>query len=425
MDADAQENSTFLAAQERETCEADYPCPDEVWIGPYRDIADLIGIRDWRVWLGITAALSARAHRNIHVAYHGPLWGHGFYLLVAKSSSGKSLCTDLCRALLPRDYETFTSVESGQALAESIATMVLDDKGKLVRSIAFPALLSMREWTLLIQNMEFHGSSLLERFCEIYDGVQVDLNRADKKRQGKIRIASPTLTLCGTTTEKRYTKMVTEKHLVSGFINRHFIMPGLPPTWGYRAATEAINYDAVAAYAADHLPLGHTFGLGQPMSHLYTQEAFELDDSFGMGLFNPIHNDHVADNDALTRLHVYTRRIACLYAWVMRSPYITTQHAHATHLAVRTSLKFLLTLHDATPADLPPYQRAQATLEDKILAKVGDTPGITPRVLCNLLKRHGGYTAVSKTIENLIHAGALRVDLDGPRKTQKRLFPTS
>ncbi|HXG17894.1 MAG TPA: DUF3987 domain-containing protein [Methylomirabilota bacterium] len=412
-------------AQEREDAPPAYHCPAELWIGPWADVSALLGIRDWRVWVGVTAALSARAHRNVHVDYYGPLFGQGYYLLVAASSHGKSLCTRLCKALLPNDYEVFTSVESGQALAESLADIRRDEHGKILHPInGRPTCLVVNEWSLLLQGMDFHGSSLMERFNEIADAEpHIDLNRADKKGQGKIRIFTPTLTICATTTQRLYQAAVKDRHITSGFINRHLILPGARTPWRYNSPTERFDLDALRLYAHS-LPLAHTFGLGQPLSELYTREAWELDDAFGRASLEPLHNaDSPTDTeDVYKRLHVYNRRIAALYAWATGSNYIRIPHVQAAHAVIRTSYRFLQELHESLTSDLPIVQRAAATLENLILKKVHDNPGTSKQTICQQLKRHGGFSAVSRAIENLIQAGALQIKLEGLRNKSKCLF---
>lgn len=417
--SDFEVENAVTVAQERETCEPEYPCPEEIWIGPWRDVAGIVGYRDWRVWVGVTAALSARAHRNLWCRYYGPLYGMGYYLLVAASSQGKSVCTRTCRTLLPHGYEIFTSVESGQALAESLATINRDESGKIVDTTSFPAALIVSEWSMILQNMDFHGSSLLERFCEIADAEpQVDLNRASKKGEGKIRITNPTLTVCATTTLRNYQKSVTERHIASGFINRHLILPGARQRWDYNSEQEDLDFDQLAAYAFHELPQAHTFGLGQPMRFTYSPEAFRLDDAFGRPFFGEIHNgeDQTGTEDVYKRLHVYNRRIAALYAWASRSEVITVAHVQAANAVIRTSHRFLRQLHGDPLPELPAFMKANATLESLILAKVTEAKLMRKDSLCNALRRHGGYSGVSSTVEKLIQAGALRTVMQGKLK---------
>lgn len=421
-DLSDEEENRHIIALEREICPPEYPCPDILWQGVFSQVADLVDLRDWRVWLGTLAALSARAHRNLHTAYYGPLYGMGYYLLVAPSSQGKSLCTRLMKALLPPNMELFTSVESGQALAESLAEIVRDDHGKIAAIHPRPAACVVNEWSILLQNMDFHGSSLMERFCEICDAEQqVDLNRADKQGKGKIRVPNPSLTLLGTTTIQRYQESIKPRHISSGFINRHLILPGQRMHWLYDSPGEYIDFAGLRDYAAS-LPLAHALGQGQPVSAFYTDEAKALDIRFGMEVLEPLHNEETELEDLYKRLHVYNRRIALLYAWSTYSPKITPDHVLAAHTVIETALRFMRVLHADLTADLTPYQRSQADLEGKIVATVKATPGIRKEDISQRLKRHGGFTAVSSAIEKLIQSGILRLGLEGLRNKKRRLF---
>jgi hypothetical protein len=413
-EVDAAENGAILA-HEREATEPEYPCPPDVWIGPWADIANLLGIRDWRVWMGITAALSARAHRNIHCAYYEPLWGMGYWLLVAPSATGKSLTTTLCRHLLPEHYEIFTSVESGQALAESIATITQDEHTKKVTAVtATPSILISAEWTRLLGNMLHHGSTLLECLCEIADGIQTDLNRA---KQGKLRIHQPTLTLCATTTELRYQKTVSDDLVSSGTINRHFILPGPNVAWRYNSPLEHRDYSRVRQYVTERFLRPHTFGNGKPMGECYSREAFALDEPFGEELASRYHHGKdTGERSPFTRLHAYNRRIQCLYAWAMHSDAILTSHVRAAHAAVHTSERYLRFLHDDTITSLPPLLKANASIEEKILSLVSSEPHIRKDSLCQRLRKNGGYTAISSAVEKLLQSNALELKVAGKTK---------
>lgn len=398
-------------------------CPPEVWIGPWGLIADEIGIHDWRVWTGVTAALSARAHRNLHCSYYGPLYGMGYYLLVAPSAHGKGLVTRLCQALVGSRYRVDTSVESGQALVELLADIERDDAGKPTRVTSVPSLLMPSEWSMLLQNMAFRGSSLQERLCEIADaGKQIDLTRVAKKDGGRIVVPGPSLTMCATTTTKNYTKLVNESLVSSGFINRHLILPGQLTKWQYRGAPgENIDYDALTEWADDRYTQPHTFGLGRSIIDCYAPDSLAVDDAFGESFLEPIHNAP-DDNDAFTRLHVYNRRLAALYAWADFDDLIRLPHVLAANAVTRASFRFLAALHGNLPLDLPPTLRAAADLEHRILDMVRQKQPIRRGDVCNALRRHGGYIKVSEIVDRLVKSRVLDQD-NSTKKCLLKLAP--
>jgi hypothetical protein len=257
----------------------------------------------------------------------------------------------------------------------------------------------------------------LERFCEIADAEdQVDLVRVQRRDGGSLRIPNPTLTICATTTRKFYTRYVNERHLASGYINRHLVLPGDRRDWRYSSgAGEKIDFAAIAEWANAFFAEAHTFGMGAAIADCYEPDAYLIDHAFGTAFFEPIHNG-TDDIDALTRLHVYNRRLAALYAWADHVPKIQVPHVLAANAVVRTSYAFLTALHlDFTP-DLTPSLRASASLDDEILATVRRDQPIRKEILCQRLRRHGGYAKVSEAIQRLIASGALLCTPEGKKK---------
>ena len=423
--ADAEENARFLAA-ERDPAPA-YATPPIIWQGPWKIVADLLNLHDWRVWIGVTAALSALASRNIWVNYYGPLYGMGAYLLVAPSGTGKSIVTKVCERLLPASFRWFDSIESGQALLENIADIERDKDGKITRCVAVPALLLSSEWTQTLKAVDYSGSTLMERVHKCVDGESVvNLNRADKRGHGAMRIERPTLSVCATTTAESYAQVIKDKHISSGFLNRHLVMPTEDVPWVYDDPRQALDFDAVSQYAAELRP-GHTFGLGRPIRDCYTQEAFDYDLSFGQTFLEPLRAPDAPPHtrDVCGRLHQYHRRLSMLYAWAMHSDFITSDHVHAAEAAVRTSHHFLTEMHANTPVDMPVYMKARSDIEEKILARVTQEPDVPPQTVCQSLRRNGGYQLISQLIEGLVASGALLKTGDskgGPgRKTTLRV----
>jgi hypothetical protein len=423
---DAQENAVLMEREREGAISApSFPCPDDVWVGPYAEVADILGFRDWRVWVGVTAALSARAHRNLNLSYHAPLHGMGYYLLVAASSTGKSLATRLCRALLPSAYRCKYSVESGQALPYLIAERLTNEEGILMGLQAVPTALLLSEWTLLLDNMDIHGSSLLPKLNECYDGDHpLEVNRTEKRGvTDSISVSDPVLTLLGTTTLNEFRASVKAHHIKSGFINRHFIVPGSFIPWRYDADYEAFPEQALRAYAEENLPLGHAFGHGVAMRSVYDVDAAAINNYWGTQLFEPLHNEIEEEDEASVykRLHVYSRRIPALLAWSMRSSSISLSQVRAGHAAVESSLSFLRYLFAEKVPSLTPTMQAYSDLDNLILHVVASDSSATKNAICQRLKRHGGYAQISQQIEKLLHAGGLIVQKQGEKGTKKIL----
>lgn len=416
-----EEENARATAEEREECPNDYPCPEELWIGPFAEVAEIVGIRDWRVWLATAAALAARAHRNIHTAYYGDLYAMGFFLLVAPSGTGKGMVTRLFKKLLPDNYRLFTSIESGQALPHVLAEIQRDEKGRIVNVVASPTALVVNEWSMLLSNSDIAGSTLMPRLCDVYDAEEkLDVIRSDKRGAGNIVVPKPTLTICGTTTVSEFQDCVKPKHIRSGFINRHFILPGPRISWAYNSSAEYVNYSHIQDVAA-RLPLAHTLGVGEPMGEMYTPAAYTMDEEWANAFFDPIHNPMQPEGETVfKRLHVYNRRIALLYAWATRHAKIQREHVRAAHLVVETSYRFLQDLFSTMPVDLPAYLKVQENVEGLITDMVITQRGIRKDDVCRRLRRHGGYTFVSQQIEKLLDAGALRVEV---KRKKKLLFP--
>ncbi len=420
---DAREN-VWMVGEEREPPEEhgpEFPCPDILWIGHYEAIADIVGVRDWRVWLGITAALSARAHRNLHANYYGDLYGMGYWLLVSGSSTGKSLMTRLCSELLPADYRRKYSIESGQGLLHLIAESIKDDQGKTTGLQSAPTVLLLSEWSTLLGNMDIRGSTLLEKINECYDGEHpIEINRTEKQgHSDSLSVADPTLTMLGATTIEAFRKRVQERHKESGFLNRHFILPGPSIAWGYNSTAEIWPRDRLIYYAHQVLPRAHTFGLGQGMSTLYEPEAYVLDDIWGRTILEPLHNspsEEIGDSAPYRRLHAYARRIALLYAWSELSSQIKVAHAEAAHAAVECSLAYLRWLLTDASVELPSWQRAQGEIEEKIIKKIKEKPGVRKDEICKALRKNGGYPTIAERIDKLVKSGAVLLRSEGQKK---------
>jgi len=157
------------------------------------------------------------------------------------------------------------------------------------------------------------------------------------------------------------------------------------------------------------------------MRDLYEPDAYTCDDIWGKTTLEPLHNGSVdIEEDVYRRLHVYNRRIACLYAWMLAEEKITLPCVEAAHGAVETSLAFLRWVFADKPVSLQPWQAAFVVIDEKIIAQVREKPGISPRDLSNALRKSGGYSLVSERIEKLIKNGAIRLET---RWKKKNLYP--
>ena len=400
-------------------------CPEEACIGPWRAVADALGYWDSRVWIGTTAAISARAGRDVNASYHGPFYGMGYWLLIAPSSSGKRLVTLLFERLVTPGFRTRSSVESGQALVHVVADIVRNEKHRIVDIQPHPAALLLSEWHIMLLACDFAGSSLMPRLNQVYDGeATLELTRSDKQGTGNLIVHNPTLTLVGTTTESDYQRCVKERHIQSGLINRHFILPGPHIHWLYDSPHQYVDYSALNAIQAT-LPSQSAWGQGRAISELYEPEAREYDAAWGQEFFGPLHNPEgrytEADLAIFRRLHVHNRRIQALAAWSMGSPLITLEHVAAAHAMVRLSYEYLSYLTESRPVEMTATANMSFEVENKIINRVKAEPGIIKQELVHRLRKNGGYNLVSLTVEKLLLSGALVLRKDGQKK---RLYPS-
>lgn len=413
-----------VVPHERADC-PEFPCPDEVWRGVFAQVAKIVGKWSWEVWLGTAVALGARAHRNIHVRYHGNLYGNLYGLLIAPTSFGKSVCTDVCEALLPMDYRWDTGVQSGPGLVSILADVTRNKQGKVQHVESFPSALIVSEWTTLAKNLKIQNSTLEQDLNLLFDGKSkwtVSRSEASKQGGGRVTIFDPSLSICGTTTESLFHEEVNARMIKSGFLNRYLVLPGSHVKWKLFADGAGVDYETLRSLP---LPLAHTFGLGADIWQLYAQDALLHWHRWGLPLFEEhlmlTQNGNSAP-DVYKRLHTYTHKIAMLYAWSEESPLITLDHLMAAIAVVESSRRYLAHLYAHQTPDLPAYVQARAALDEEILDAVTAAPGLRKDVVCQRLKRNGGYSAVSMAIENLIRSGALAVKLEGERRTLKTLF---
>jgi hypothetical protein len=381
----------------------EYHCPDNLWIGIYADVAKALNKKSWEIWTGTTAALGAVAQRQIDTHYHGALYGMVYLLLVKPTGLGKAECTNTCRGLLPEEYIARDVIQSGQALAPILAEIIRDKKDRVTDVRPRPAILIMDEWTALLHSAGIANSTIVDTINGLFHRqFPWNVSRSDRAGSGgDLVIKQPTLTICATATVSLLKRCVNEGMIRSGFLNRHLVLPGTNGGWRfYQENLAGINFDTLAGMLN---PLRHHTWPQNKKSvwQSYTSEARKRLVSWGEAILEPIMQSTSLDADAMKRLHVYAHILSLLYAWSDRKAVmIERPHVEAAISIITVSKHFLQALLD-TPdeADPPPFKRYEIALEQKIMALVQATPGITRR---EVVRKLAGRTAKSSDINTLI-----------------------
>src|SRR5262249_9416320 len=149
-----------------------------------------------------------------------------------------------------------------------------------------------------------------------------NVSRSDRKGAGgDLVIKRPTLSICATTTMGLLRQTVTERLLLSGFLNRHLVLPGSNGAWTFEDEKGAsIDYSALHSIL-DRFH-SHTWGHGVVVWRMYTSEARKRMVAWGQEILEPLMNAQAPELEALKRLHVYAHLISMLYAWSSESPKI-------------------------------------------------------------------------------------------------------
>jgi hypothetical protein len=385
-------------------------CPEVLWRGRFADVANALGKRSWEIWAGTFAALAAVAHRQVHLRYHGDLYGMAYVLLVKPTGLGKSECTHTCRALLPANYVIRDAVQSGPGLAPVLAEIDRDKRDQVRQVRPRPAILVIEGWTTLLKNMTIQNSTLIDALNTLFQRAWAwNISRSDRSGAGgDLVIPEPALSICATTTTSLLTQHVGERLIRAGFLNRYLVLPGSRGPWRfYHPDAAGLEYDALTGLLDD---LGDQPWMGGNLWDAYTADAYARMVTWGEETFVPIMQSDALEAEALKRMHVYAHLVALLYAWSEHTRQIEVPHVEAAIAVITVACDFLQHLM-RTPADVEPpaYTRYQIALEQKVLAKVRATPGIARRAVVMAL---AGKTAKSgdiyTLIGQLITAGLLR-----------------
>src|SRR5262249_53529192 len=79
-------------------------CPDSVWVGAFRTIADTLGKRSWPIFAAAYAVLSAHAGRDLELKHSGTAYhAMSYTAVIGASGRGKRIVPDTIRATAP-DY---------------------------------------------------------------------------------------------------------------------------------------------------------------------------------------------------------------------------------------------------------------------------------------------------------------------------------
>ena len=383
-----EDDNRIMAEQERETFDEEpppsadpaglYPVPSAVWQGIYGEIADFLGDRSWEVLLGCLTATGAHAHRKIDAKYHGRLFGMFYGLLVAPTGSGKSVCTETCRGLLPDWYTVRGAVQSGPALAPILAKIERDKKGKIESIEKRPAILIIEEWSRLAKNLKMSTSTLGEDLNTLADGPRlwnVSRSEANKQGGGDTVIMEPCLTICGTTTMGMFREVVTVTDLRNGGINRYLTFPGAGKEWLLHDPNRAgMDFYALSEFAR-RFPETHQIGQGfESIWDIYEPQAREAFLAWGIpkferdpttrvpGIMNT--KDEAPEAEAIKRLHAQAHRTCLIYAWKDSAKMISLAHFEAARAIIDTSHAFLMDLL-SRPGEAPAPAAKQFDLDSR------------------------------------------------------------
>ena len=401
-----EENARMLELEREDPTEplSNYPCPPVLWRGRFAQVADLLGKRTWEVWVGILAALGARAHKNIHFSYHRPLYGMVYTLCVNPTGLGKGICTDVCHALLPAWYTVRDAVQSGPALAPILAEIERNAKGRVERVTSRPAILLLEEWTTLLKNSKIEHSTLAETLNTLFHRTRSwNVSRSDRSGAGgDLLIENPILSICATTTASLLREQVSDHMIRSGFLNRYLVLPGSRGTWRFCDEQAAGISVGVLKRAFDDIQ-NRAWGGGANVWDGYTAEAKERLISWGETFFESLMQSDAIEAEAMKRLHVYSHIVPHLTAWSEQQEKASLPHVEVAIAAITTSHAFLQDLmRSNTDVEIPRFKQYEMQLEQKVIEKVRREPGITQKKVAQDLRKSASYRDVSGTVRRLL-----------------------
>lgn len=414
--AEAAENARLLA-EEREDAEPDFPCLDIVWQGIFAEVADIVKERSWGVWLATYSALGAIAHCNLKSFFYRPVYGMTYSLLISKTGTGKGFYVDIVESLLPPDYQASTGVQSGEGLLGIISEEVpTDDKRDKPTYRAVPSILLLPEWSALAKAVAIENSRLMEMLNGIFQQEKpftlARSNRNTGGAGGRIFLTDPKLSIFGSTTIKSIVR-VLEKHpdIVSqGLFNRFLVLPGPMRKWIDYERDRAVLDQASLRLCTQHL-YAHAWQPQGSVWDLYDEGALEVRKQWGVEVAEPLMNseDDTPVRDSLARLHFYSHHIALMYTWSSRRQRIAEDFVAAALAIVNTAKRFVSSLLvGGLLEDLPQGKRFSVSLQEKILTKVRNVPGVSSRIIQQDLRRAAPLVDIRLAVGHLVSSGLLR-----------------
>lgn len=200
------------------------PFPDAAWHSVYRAYGDLVGFDPWH-WAAAHAVLCARMSRHLTFQHAYPHYGMEFILIVIRTGSGKTTALRLAAELLGPNAHIKSGVQSGQALAEALASITwgTGKSSHLALSVSpVPTLLVENEFTRFLTQASFAQSTLTESACELYDGPDsFSVNRVF--RNSPLTVPTPSLSILAATTQDLFYSALKSRTLSSGLLNRFLI----------------------------------------------------------------------------------------------------------------------------------------------------------------------------------------------------------
>jgi hypothetical protein len=416
--ADPQAEDKAEPKPKKKTPDTGYPCPEILWQGIFAKVAALLHLWTWEVWFGVFGALCARAFRNLHCYYYSDhIYGNSYSLLVNNTGAGKNFVVNLARSLLGDQYKVRAGLNSGPALVPILTDDSLKSKGGRLEVRGVPVLLLCSEWSRIAQMAGIEHATLQEDLNDLFmRHYPWSQSRSHKNPSGgDIVITNPALTIVGTTTRTLFHQTLTDKALGSGTINRYLIVPGTATFEPYTG--KSYRADQNVTGLIDPL-ITHTFGSGREIKDLYSSEAWAAFLAFQEEFITPLMNNPDT-SEALKRLHLHLQHVAALYAWQQQSPFIELDHFQAAKAVIEISHKFTVELLAERAKSFEPtkIQEVEAAMEQRAIAKLKKSPGLTRREFSRQMsKDRGGYSAWVKTIEGLIKAGAITTKRKGQRE---------